>query len=97
MRTIKEIWKELEQHPDFVTGTLWTKENVIDQLQDLEDEDLTRVVDILVEKNKKRFGNAIDRFEGGAYDYGCWTDYIEWVEEEKKKIFADDSEILVTL
>jgi hypothetical protein len=92
MRNIKEIWKELEQHPDFVTGTLWTKENVIDQLEDLEDEDLNRVVDILVEKNKKRFGNIIEQFEGNAYEYGCWTDDLDWIEEEKNKIFADDSE-----
>ena len=67
------------------------------ELDDLEDEDLTRVVDILVEKNKKRFREIIDQFEGGAYEYGCWTDDLDWIEEEKNKIFVDHSEILVSL
>lgn len=92
MRTIKEIWEELQQHPDVVTVTLWTKENVIEQLQVLDDEDLNRVSDIIVEKNKERIARAIRNFEGNNYEYGCWTDDLDWIEEEKNKIFADDSE-----
>jgi hypothetical protein len=93
MRTIKEIWEELHQHPDVVTVTLWTKQDVIKQLEDLyDDEDFNRISDIIVDENKERFASTIRNFEGSAYDYNSWTDELDWVEKEKNKIFADDSE-----
>jgi hypothetical protein len=96
MRTINEIWQELQNHPDFATGTVWTKQNVIDQLEGYaDDEDFNRISELFYEENKSNIISRIANFEATAYDYGChWTEGIEdLIEEGSQKIFSYDSEI----
>jgi hypothetical protein len=95
MRTIDEIWKELQQHPDYVTGTYWSKQNIAETLQDnLDDEDFNRISELFVEENKEIIGLVIDSFEERNYEYGSWVNDMEdLIEKGTKKIFAYDSEI----
>ena len=95
MRTIKEIWNELENHPDYVTGTVWTKQAVISMIEEYaDDEDFNRISELFFEENKIKISNRISEFEATAYDYGSsWTEGIDdLIEKGSKKIFADDSE-----
>lgn len=95
MKTIKELWKELQQHPDFVTGTLHTKQDVTNILEYKyeDDEDFMRVLDLFVEENKHKISVIIDNFYVVDYDYGHWSDNLgDLIEKGKEKIFSDDSE-----
>ena len=96
MRTINEIWKELQQHPDFVTGRIHTKQTVCNDLEFIceEDEDFSRIVELFVDENKTKIADAIDSFECDGYQYCSWTDNAEeLIEAGKQKIFSYDSEI----
>lgn len=95
MRDINEIWKELENHPDYVTGTLWTKQNIVDTLQDhIDDEDFNRVSELFVDENKEHIALVIGSFEESNYECGSWVDDMEdLIESGTKKIFSYDSEI----
>jgi len=47
-----------------------------------------------VDENKNKIANVIDEFECDGYQYCSWTDNAhDLVEEGKRKIFSDDSEI----
>jgi hypothetical protein len=95
MKDIKELWKEIQQHPDYVTGTLWTKQNIAETIEDnLDDEDFSRISELFVEENKEHIASVIDSFEERNYEYGSWVDDMEdLIERGTKKIFAYDSEI----
>lgn len=95
MRDIKELWRELQQHPDYVTGTVWTKQNIVDTLQDhLDDEDFNRVSELFVDENKEHIALVIGDFECSNYEYGSWVDNMyDLIESGTKKIFAYDEEI----
>lgn len=96
MKTIKELWIELQQHPDFVTGRIHTKQTVCNDLEFIcdEDEDFSRIVELFVDENKKEIAQIIDNFECENYQYCSWTDNAEdLIEEGSKKIFSYDSEI----
>ena len=95
MRTINEIWKELQQHPDFVTGRIHLKSSIVEILEDrLDDEDFNRISELFVEENKTEIANRIDAFELDNYEYGSWMDNMDdLIETGTQKIFSYDSEI----
>lgn len=95
MRDIKELWRELQQHPEFVTGRIHTKSNIVEILEDrLDDEDFNRISELFVEENKNEIANRIDSFELDNYEYGSWMDNMDdLIESGTKKIFSYDEEI----
>jgi hypothetical protein len=95
MKTITELWNELQNHPDYVTGSLWTKQSIVNLLEDhVDDEDFNRISELFVDENKKDIAFKIRQFEDDNYEYGSWHHEIEdLIEEGSKKIFAYDSEI----
>lgn len=95
MRDIKELWIELQQHPDFVTGRIHTKQNIIGILEDhVDDVDFNRISELFFDENKSKIADVIDDFELDNYRYCSWTDNMEdLIESGTKKIFSYDSEI----
>ena len=96
MKTIEQIWSELTSHPDFVTGTIHTKQNVTEILEYkyADDEDFIRVLDLFVEENKQEISVVIDNFYVIDYEYGHWSNEMDdLIEKGKEKIFSYDSEI----
>ena len=96
MRDIKEIWNELQQHPDFVTGRIHTKKSIVNTLdfvfEDL-DEDFMRITELFVDENKSKIAEIIDDFELDNYQHGSWVDNMDdLIEEGKEKIFSYDEE-----
>lgn len=87
MRNINEIWKELINHPEYVTGGIWTIESVAQVIEtDLEDnedfdlhgmsiEDYTKEI---VTINKSKFIDLIDDFEAYSYKHDCWSSNLEY-------------------
>jgi hypothetical protein len=92
MKTINELWDELTNHPDYITGSLWTVEDVASKFESeveeyfeeklhLEDTDESVIekysLDV-VKQNIKFFKNIIDKFESYSYSYGCnWVANID--------------------
>lgn len=86
MRNINEIWKELINHPEYVTGGIWTIESVAQVIEtDLEDnedfdlhgmniEDYTKEI---VTINKPKFIDLIDDFEAYCYKHDSWSSNLE--------------------
>jgi len=95
MKDIKELWRELQQHPDYITGRIHIKEYIVEILEDnVDDEDFNRISELFVEENKEKIARVIDDFEDANYEYGSWVDNLEdLIEEGSKKIFSYDSEI----
>jgi hypothetical protein len=95
MKTIYELWNEIQQHPDYVTGRIHIKEDIIEILEDhVDDEDFNRISKLFVEENKEKIMCVIDDFEDANYEYGSWVDNLEdLIESGTKKIFAYDEEI----
>jgi hypothetical protein len=95
MENILDLWKELQNHPDFVTGRIHTKQSVIESLEEhLDDEDFNRVSELFVNENKFKIADVIDSFETDNYQYCSWIDNMEnLIEEGTQKIFSYDSEI----
>jgi hypothetical protein len=94
MKNINDLWKELQQHPDFVTGTIHTKQSVTEILEYKyeDDEDFMRVLDLFVEENKHDISVVIDNFYVVDYEYGHWSNEMDdLIEKGKQKIFSDDS------
>jgi len=85
MKTIKELWDELTNHPDYVTGSLWTVEDVASNfecevedyleeklnLEKIDETDLEKYSLDIVKHNIPIFKNTIDKFESFSYSYGC--------------------------
>ena len=95
MRDIKEIWIELQEHPDFITGRIHTKQHIVERLEDyVDDEDFSRIAELFVDENKTKIADEIDNFECDNYQYGTWIDNLgDLIEVGTKKIFAYDSVI----
>jgi hypothetical protein len=95
MKTILELWEEIQQHPDFVTGRIHTKDDVRETLEShIDEEDFNRISELFVEENKEQIAGEIDSFELDNYQYCSWVDNLEdLIETGTKKIFAYDSEI----
>ena len=94
MKTIDELWKEIENHPDFVTGRVHTKQDVVNHLEEyLDDEDFNRISELFVDENKFKIAEIIDNFELGNYEYCSWSSNMDdLIEEGKRKIFSYDEE-----
>jgi len=92
MKTIYELWNDLTNHPDYVTGSLWTVEDVASnfecEVEDYLEEklNLEKIDEAALEKysldivkhNISIFKNTIDKFESFSYSYGCnWEANID--------------------
>lgn len=72
LRPIDDIWNELSNHPDFVAGSYYTKDNVIDIIaneigDDYDDDDkLFKDAEEIYENNARQIFRNID----GCYEYG---------------------------
>lgn len=86
MKTINELWNELTNHPDYVTGNLWTIKNVASDFESelesyLEDElnpeefdeiDIEKYSLDIVKQNIEHFKETIEEFQSNSYEYGSW-------------------------
>ena len=84
MKTIDEIWDELRNHPDYVTGSLWTIEDIainyeynvenylVDELniEEIDESDIEKYSLDIVKHNIELFKNAIEDLE--AHSYGSY-------------------------
>jgi hypothetical protein len=95
MKDIKQLWKEIIQHPDFVAGRIHIKEDIVEILEDyVDDEDFNRISELFVEENKEKIMCVIDDFEDANYEYSSWVNNMDdLIETGTKKIFSYDSEI----
>jgi hypothetical protein len=94
MRNIKDIWNELENHPDFVTGTFWEVETVADLIQwsleqeedyeNLSDEELQLKSIEFVRSKKNDLAHVIRKYEGNSYEYESWTSELNFNKLLKK-------------
>jgi hypothetical protein len=85
MKTINELWDELTNHPDYVTGSLWTVEGVASNfewqieeyieeklnLEEIDESDIEKYSLDVVKQNIQIFKKTIDKFESYSYSYGC--------------------------
>lgn len=83
MKTIYELWNELTNHPDYVTGSLWTIEDVSSNiecevedyikeklnLEKIEGFDIEKYSLDIIKQNIQLFKNTIDKFESYSYSY----------------------------
>jgi hypothetical protein len=92
MKTINELWDELTNHPDYVTGSLWTVEGValhfeceVEEymeeklnLEEIDEADIEKYSLDIVKQNIEIFKKTIDKFESYSYSYGCnWEANID--------------------
>lgn len=92
MKTINELWDELTNHPNYVTGSLWTVEDValnfeceVEEymeeklnLEKIDEADIEKYSLDIVKQNIQIFKNTIDEFESYSYSYGCiWEANID--------------------
>ena len=91
MKTIYELWNELTNHPDYVTGSLWTIEDVASNfewqvedymeeklnLEEIDEVDVEKYSIDVVKQNIQIFKNTIDKFESYSYKYGTWEITID--------------------
>ena len=91
MKTINELWDELTNHPDYVTGSLWTVEDVASNfewqvedyleeklnLEEIDETDIEKYSIDVVKQNIQIFKNTIDKFESYSYEYGTWEITID--------------------
>ena len=92
MKTINELWDELTNHPDYVTGSLWTVEDVASNfeceveeymeeklnLEEIDESDIVKYSLDIVKQNIQIFKNTIDKFESYSYSIGCnWETNID--------------------
>lgn len=91
MKKINELWDELTNHPDYVTGNLWTVEDVASNFeyqlevylenkfnyQDIDYSQIERYSFDIIKENKEQFKNTIDNFESYSYKHGTWDISIE--------------------
>jgi hypothetical protein len=91
MKTIDELWDDITKHPDYVTGSLWTVEDVasnfeselegylIDELnlEETDEFDIEKYSLDVVKQNLEIFKNTIKEFESYSYEYGTWEITID--------------------
>jgi methionine synthase II (cobalamin-independent) len=91
MKTINELWDELTNHPDYVTGSLWTVEDVASNfecevesyledelnLEEIDEADIEKYSLDIVKQNIEIFKNTIMEFESYSYEYGTWEITID--------------------
>ena len=92
MKTIDELWDEIKNHPDYITGNLWTIEETAScfeceltnyledelNLEGIDESDIAKYSLDIVKQNIKIFKNTIDQFESYSYSSGCsWEPYID--------------------
>ena len=92
MKTIYELWDEIKKHPDYVTGSFYTVEDVASNfeceveeymeeklnLEEIDESDIVKYSLDIVKQNIQIFKNTIDKFESYSYSYGCnWEPDIE--------------------
>jgi hypothetical protein len=77
MKTINELWDELTNHPDYVTGSLWTVDDVaaefdwhVEQyfefdleLEEIDYEDVGKYSLDIVKQNIQIFKNTIEEYQ----------------------------------
>jgi hypothetical protein len=86
MKTIEQIWSELTSHPDFVTGSLWTVQDVATQIEcEVESyldenqieitspEHLESISLSVVRQGKDNFDIMIRDWEASTYQYDSWS------------------------
>jgi hypothetical protein len=87
MKNINEIWQELINHPDYVTGSLWTIESVAEVIEtnieddeefDLHEMSIEDYTKDIVTKNKSKFTDLIDDFEADCYKHDSWSSNLEY-------------------
>ena len=87
MKNINEIWKELINHPEYVTGSIWTIESVAEVIEtNIEDEEefdlhgmsIEDYTKEIVTKNKSKFTDLIDDFEADCYKHDNWISNLEY-------------------
>lgn len=81
MKTIDEIWDELRNHPEYVTGSLWTIEDIainyeyivknylVDELkiEEIDEYDIEKYSLEIVKNNIELFKKAIEILEAESY------------------------------
>jgi hypothetical protein len=91
MKTINELWDELINHPDYVTGSLWTVEDVASNfecqveeymeeklnLEEIDETDIEKYSLDIVKQNIEIFKNTINEFESYSYEYCSWEITID--------------------
>ena len=91
MKTINELWDELTNHPDYVTGSLWTVEDVASNfeceveeymeeklnLEEIGETDIEKYSLDIVKQNIEIFKNTIKEFESYSYEYCSWEITID--------------------
>jgi hypothetical protein len=91
MKTINELWDELTNHPEYVTGSLWTVEDVASNfecevesyledelnLEEIDEADIEKYSLDIVKQNIEIFKNTIKEFESYSYEYGTWEITID--------------------
>ena len=87
MKTIKQLWNELIKHPDYIHGSIWTKNDIMDKLTDELEEYLIDTFDYdevapeliekltssFIEENKSHIQNTIYNYEEYNYRHDCWS------------------------
>jgi hypothetical protein len=80
MKTITELWNELRNHPDFVTGTCWTVQDIIENAECyVEDNDSVPLDEVgnhaefIIRYNKEKIANIISEWEGSCYENCSWS------------------------
>lgn len=85
-KTIIELFKELENHPDFIYASIWTKNDIVDNISEQLEEYLIdtfgydeiapewieKVALSFVEENKYDIQNIIHNYEEYNYVHDCW-------------------------
>lgn len=85
-KTIIELFTELENHPDFIYASVWTKVDIVDNISDeLEEylidtfgydeiapEWIEKVALSFVEENKYVIQKNIQNYEENNYVHDCW-------------------------
>lgn len=93
MKTINELWDELRNHPDYVTGSFWTVEDVASNiefvveeymdeklnLEEIDESDIVKYSIEIVKQNKEFFKETIDSFQSYSYEFGTWEMTIDEV------------------
>lgn len=103
MKTIYELWDEIKKHPDYVTGSLWTVEDVASEYlyaieiyledkidyEEIDEEEIKKYSLERVKQNVELFKDAIENFEGMSHrEYSI--DYGSW-----EQFFLDDINIKI--
>ncbi|WP_310595135.1 hypothetical protein [Flavobacterium sp.] len=93
MKSIDEIWKELINHPEYMTGSIWTIESVAQVIEtDIEDDEDFDLLGMsikdytkeIVTKNKTKFIDIIDDFEAYCYKHDSWSSKLDYYGIELK-------------